>query len=121
MRISDWSSDVCSSDLPACAAAGLVRAKGLEPPHLAILVPKTSASTNSATPAQSFRPGCTKSCAVPHTPVRAGRRYSRRDAEGKGERRETHRPERGARPSVLRREETDDGRPLSQEIGRAHV
>jgi hypothetical protein len=29
----------------------LVRAKGLEPPHLAILVPKTSASTNSATPA----------------------------------------------------------------------
>ena len=31
--------------------AELVRAKGLEPPHLAILVPKTSASTNSATPA----------------------------------------------------------------------
>jgi hypothetical protein len=29
----------------------LVRAKGLEPPHLSILVPKTSASTNSATPA----------------------------------------------------------------------
>jgi hypothetical protein len=28
-----------------------VRAKGLEPPHLTILVPKTSASTNSATPA----------------------------------------------------------------------
>ena len=27
----------------------LVRAKGLEPPHLTILVPKTSASTNSAT------------------------------------------------------------------------
>src|SRR3546814_8500707 len=27
----------------------MVRAKGLEPPHLAILVPKTSASTNSAT------------------------------------------------------------------------
>ena len=31
----------------------LVRAKGLEPPHLAILVPKTSASTNSATPAEA--------------------------------------------------------------------
>jgi Peptidase family M28 len=29
----------------------LVRAKGLEPPHLAILEPKSSASTNSATPA----------------------------------------------------------------------
>ena len=32
-------------------AAGLVRAKGLEPPHLAILEPKSSASTSSATPA----------------------------------------------------------------------
>src|SRR3546814_17186667 len=32
----------------------MVRAKGLEPPHLAILVPKTSASTNSATPAGVF-------------------------------------------------------------------
>src|SRR5690606_13578564 len=29
----------------------LVRAKGLEPPHLAILGPKPSASTDSATPA----------------------------------------------------------------------
>src|SRR6187402_2924225 len=29
----------------------LVRAKGLEPPHLAILEPKSSASTSSATPA----------------------------------------------------------------------
>src|SRR5690554_5109273 len=34
----------------------LVRAKGLEPPHLAILVPKTSASTNSATPAADELP-----------------------------------------------------------------
>src|SRR3546814_15921203 len=33
------------------ALTKMVRAKGLEPPHLAILVPKTSASTNSATPA----------------------------------------------------------------------
>ena len=33
----------------------MVRAKGLEPPHLAILVPKTSASTNSATPARTLR------------------------------------------------------------------
>src|SRR3569623_548817 len=32
-------------------AAGLVRAKGLEPPHLSILEPKSSASTSSATPA----------------------------------------------------------------------
>jgi hypothetical protein len=31
--------------------AKLVRAKGLEPPHLSILEPKSSASTSSATPA----------------------------------------------------------------------
>ena len=31
----------------------LVRAKGLEPPHLSILEPKSSASTNSATPART--------------------------------------------------------------------
>ena len=36
----------------------MVRAKGLEPPHLSILVPKTSASTNSATPANRKRYGC---------------------------------------------------------------
>ena len=36
---------------------GMVRAKGLEPPHLSILVPKTSASTNSATPARTPQ-GC---------------------------------------------------------------
>src|SRR3546814_11659970 len=74
----------------ACAC-GLVRAKGLEPPHLAILVPKTSASTNSATPAQSCRPGAQSHALVPRTPVRAGRRYSRRTAEGKGERRDSRR------------------------------
>src|SRR6187200_837639 len=33
------------------ALTELVRAKGLEPPHLAILEPKSSASTSSATPA----------------------------------------------------------------------
>ena len=32
----------------------MVRAKGLEPPHLAILEPKSSASTNSATPARTL-------------------------------------------------------------------
>src|SRR6476620_9042451 len=35
-------------------AQRLVRAKGLEPPHLAILEPKSSASTNSATPARTL-------------------------------------------------------------------
>jgi hypothetical protein len=30
----------------------MVRAKGLEPPHLSVLEPKSSASTNSATPAK---------------------------------------------------------------------
>ncbi len=40
----------------ACArAAGLVRAKGLEPPHLSIPEPKSSASTSSATPACGHR------------------------------------------------------------------
>src|SRR5665647_1147986 len=34
----------------------LVRAKGLEPPHLAILEPKSSASTSSATPAARRTP-----------------------------------------------------------------
>src|SRR5579863_2304574 len=38
------------------SARGMVRAKGLEPPHLSILVPKTSASTNSATPAKPTKP-----------------------------------------------------------------
>ncbi len=46
----------------------MVRAKGLEPPHLSILVPKTSASTNSATPANR------KSEAAPTGPRRAYRR-----------------------------------------------
>ena len=32
----------------------MVRAKGLEPPHLSILEPKSSASTNSATPARTL-------------------------------------------------------------------
>ena len=32
-----------------------MRAKGLEPPHLAILGPKPSASTNSATPARTLK------------------------------------------------------------------
>jgi hypothetical protein len=31
----------------------MVRAEGLEPPHLAALEPKSSASTNSATPAKN--------------------------------------------------------------------
>ena len=38
------------------AGGVLVRAKGLEPPHRKILVPKTSASTNSATPATRTKP-----------------------------------------------------------------
>src|SRR5258705_12804691 len=38
-----------------CAA--MVRAEGLEPPHLAILEPKSSASTNSATRARPKRCG----------------------------------------------------------------
>jgi hypothetical protein len=58
--------------------AGLVRAEGLEPPRLSSLEPKSSASTNSATPAREKRGalllrarlyntaglGCTKKVAV---------------------------------------------------------
>lgn len=32
----------------------MVRVKGLEPPHLAVLEPKSSASTSSATPANNI-------------------------------------------------------------------
>ena len=47
-------------DLPAqhlrkVRTAPLVRAEGLEPPRLASLEPKSSASTNSATPAKSLK------------------------------------------------------------------
>src|SRR3546814_11720082 len=46
MRISDWSSDVCSSDLPFRC----VREGGLEPPRpIRALAPQASASTYSAT------------------------------------------------------------------------
>src|SRR5690606_1853918 len=37
--------------------AGLVRAKGLEPPHLSIPGPKPGASTSSATPAEAGKGG----------------------------------------------------------------
>src|SRR5580704_6369252 len=36
------------------ASPGMVRAEGLEPPQLSSLEPKSSASTNSATPANSI-------------------------------------------------------------------
>jgi hypothetical protein len=36
------------------ASPGMVRAEGLEPPQLSSLEPKSSASTNSATPADSM-------------------------------------------------------------------
>src|SRR5882757_7655138 len=50
--------------------AAMVRAEGLEPPHLAILEPKSSASTNSATRARPKRCG----------PIaRIGRRATRGD------------------------------------------
>src|SRR5690242_3581813 len=48
----------CAREPPSCGRPPdareswrLVRAKGLEPPHLSILEPKSSASTSSATPA----------------------------------------------------------------------
>src|SRR3546814_10629785 len=78
MRISDWSSDVCSSDLLSRAryedtgqtisrplqgerlrgaepARWVVRKGGLEPPRLAAPAPKAGASTSSATFAISAR------------------------------------------------------------------
>src|SRR3546814_10768445 len=47
------------------SGGGLVRAKGLEPPHLSILVPKTSASTSSATPAW-MKPETQGTCPYKH-------------------------------------------------------
>ena len=55
----------CAASAPL-AAAGLVRAKGLEPPHLAMAGPKPAASTSSATPASST-PGRRASIAVGRT------------------------------------------------------
>jgi hypothetical protein len=39
------------------ASPGMVRAEGLEPPQLSSLEPKSSASTNSATPADTIMSG----------------------------------------------------------------
>src|SRR4051812_17692974 len=58
---------------------GLVRAKGLEPPHLSILEPKSSASTSSATPAGTpvggvyNRPARQGKADAPTQPLDAGR------------------------------------------------
>ena len=41
--------------VPSGCGRRMVRAKGLEPPHLAILGPKPGASTNSATPARTLQ------------------------------------------------------------------
>ena len=45
--------DVWSSNGCGWRFSGMVRAEGLEPPQLSSLEPKSSASTNSATPADS--------------------------------------------------------------------
>src|SRR3546814_19774991 len=77
----------------------MVRAKGLEPPHLAILVPKTSASTNSATPAGAVgRVNDVTDCrARPCGPRGAIADASPR---AKAERRESQRTERTPPPFV---------------------
>src|SRR3546814_11662701 len=77
----------------------MVRAKGLEPPHLAILVPKTSASTNSATPAGAVgRVHDVTDCrARPCGPRGAIADASPR---ARAERRESQRTERTPRPFV---------------------
>src|SRR3546814_11689621 len=36
MHISDWSSDVCSSDLPESSVAAIARARGVEPAEIAL-------------------------------------------------------------------------------------
>src|SRR4051812_13666590 len=58
----------------------MVRAKGLEPPHLSILEPKSSASTNSATPARTLEVGRTITGGPPGQPASgaATRRAPRR-------------------------------------------
>src|SRR3546814_18178218 len=77
----------------------MVRAKGLEPPHLAILVPKTSASTNSATPAGAVgRVHDVTDCRARP----CGPRGAIADASPRAmaERRESQRTERTPRPFV---------------------
>src|SRR3546814_642173 len=107
MRISDWSSDVCSSDLLSRAryedtgqtvsrplqgerlrgaepARWVVRKGGLEPPRLAAPAPKAGASTNSATFAT---PGS--------LPVQA--RFYARGGEGGKEAKKSTSPDSGER------------------------
>src|SRR3954464_8562015 len=69
------------SDRPASNSGGpLVRAKGLEPPHLSIPGPKPGASTSSATPAGPRQGGVYTSAA------REGKRLAHRSAPpGKNE------------------------------------
>src|SRR6187401_3467133 len=63
------------------ALTELVRAKGLEPPHLAILEPKSSASTSSATPAARRIPASCEPAKQGSALRRAGRKgqAARRD------------------------------------------
>src|SRR5258705_4934941 len=67
----------------ACPAGELrvamVRAEGLEPPHLAILEPKSSASTNSATRARPKR------CGPIARMARRATRGDRRSLSGQGD------------------------------------
>src|SRR5262249_23121778 len=60
----------CQAEAPATRERRLVRAEGLEPPRLASLEPKSSASTSSATPAFLAIPRQTGS-------PREGRPYNR--------------------------------------------
>src|SRR3546814_19872456 len=78
----------------------MVRAKGLEPPHLAILVPETSASTNSATPAGAVGrvhdvPDCRARPCGPRGALAAA------SPRARAERRESPRTERTPRPFVV--------------------
>src|SRR3546814_5003757 len=79
------------------ALTKMVRAKGLEPPHLAILVPKTSASTNSATPAGAVgRVHDVTDCRA--RPCGPGGALAAASPRAQAERRQAQRTERTPRP-----------------------
>src|SRR5688572_965075 len=95
----------------------LVRAKGLEPPHLSILDPKSSASTNSATPAR------TRQGAGAYTSRGAmGKRLARNDLARRGvcrleETPNATRPERPRRSQRRARIRAQPARPAERSAG----
>src|SRR3546814_4183783 len=100
MRISDWSSDVCSSDLPSCS-----RRSKAEPQTADVLLPPNSPSTASTPPAKC--PKVLPMCPVQNVTYVSGRSAALRRGlarliRSRGERIASH---RSVRRCPLRSEE----------------